>query len=128
MNDRTELLRGIHTNPAFIWISRNLRFIEVDGVKIGVVRATRNPRFPEHALNVAETERLLTSKRAGKVHEAFVVFASTSESYQYVVTGHQDAEQLHQKILAMGLQPRPGAYGPFWVLPSILTMGDNDIM
>jgi|SRR5215471_1380971 len=125
MSDRTELLRSIFTNPAFVWLNRWLGYIAVDGVKIGVVAATLNPGYFEHALNKDSEERLLASKSKGKMDEAYTVFASLDKLYRHTYTGHRDAEELHQKILAMGLQPRAGRFGEFYTLPSILTMGDD---
>jgi hypothetical protein len=127
-NDRGELLRNIFTDPCFIRISRYLKFIAIDGAKIGVVIATLNPRFFEYALNKGEEERLLTSKRNGKVSEAYTVFARVDELYQHTFSGYRDAEELHQQILAMGLRPRNGIHGEFYTLPSILTMSDDDVM
>jgi hypothetical protein len=45
--------------------------------------------------------------------------------YQPTYSGHVDAEELHQKILAMGIQPRAGRFGEFYQLPSILVLGDD---
>ena len=125
MTDRTELLRGIFTDPRFVWISRFLRFIKVDGAKIGVVISTLNVGFFEYALNKGETERLLAAKHSAKVDETFAVFANVDHTRQMTYVSNQNAEALHQKILAMGLRPRSGVFGEFWTLPSILTMGDD---
>lgn len=48
--------------------------------------------------------------------------------YQHTFSGYRDAEELHRKIMEMGLQPRHGKFGEFYSLPSVLTESDDDVM
>ena len=66
---------------------RYLYLIEDDGAKIGIVVATLNPSFFEHALNKAAMERVLASLRNGKIDEGYVVFARVDNSQPAHVHG-----------------------------------------
>jgi hypothetical protein len=124
-----DILRDIFTDPRFRQIGRWLRHGVIDGRRVGAVIATLNPGFVEYALNKAEEERLLAAKcEKAKLDEAYVIFARIDGFYQPTFSGARDAEELHQKILAMGLRPRPGRFGEFYTLPSILTASDDDPM
>jgi hypothetical protein len=120
--DRTELLRNMFTDRRFRRLDRWLFFANVDGVKIGVAVATLSDGYFEHALNKGSEERVLAALANGKADEGYVVFANGSFAFEY--TNHAEARELHQKIVAMGLQPRMGRFGPFYQLPAILTMAD----
>jgi hypothetical protein len=124
-NDRTDLLRGMFTDRRFKRLGRWLWFGEIDDVKIGVVTATLSPGFFEHALNKETEERVLAARSNGRADEGYVVFADSNGFFHFEYTGHRDAVELHRKIVEMGLQPRMGRFGEFYVLPSILTMGDD---
>jgi len=123
MSDRTQLLRGMFTDRRFRQLGKWLFFANIDGAKIGVAVAMLNPGYYEHALNCESEQRVLAGRRDGRANEGYTVFANGSFQFEY--TGHRDAEELHQKILAMGLKPRMGRFGEFWQLPSSLTMGDD---
>jgi hypothetical protein len=78
------------------------------------------------AVFIETEERVLAALANGKADEGHVVFANGSFAFEY--TGHAEARELHQKIVAMGLVPRMGRYGPFYTLSTILTMGDDPPM
>jgi hypothetical protein len=124
-DDRGELLRGFFTDPRFKRLGPWLWFGVIDDAKIGLVAATLNPGFFEHALNKAAEDRVLAAMRNGKADEGYTIFAETNGLFQLTYRGHRDAEELHRKIVEMGLQPRAGRYGEFYTLPSSLTMGDD---
>lgn len=105
MSDRTDLLRNMFTDRRFKRLDNKWMFFAViDGFKIGVVVATLNDGYFEHALNHGSEERVLAALANGKADEGYVVFANGSFQYEY--TGHREARELHQQIVAMGLQPR----------------------
>jgi hypothetical protein len=124
----SDVLRDIFTDSRCQQLGRWLRYGVIDGRRVGAVIATLNPGFTDYALNKAEEERLLAAKDKGKIEEAHVVFARIDGFYKPSFSGARDAEELHQKILAMGLRPRPGRFGEFYTLPSILTASDDDPM
>jgi hypothetical protein len=123
MHDRTDLLSNMFTDRRFKRLGQWLFFANIDGVKIGVAVANLNADagYYEHALNQESEERVLAALAEGRIDEGYTVFANGSFNFEY--TGHAEAREFHQKIVAMGLQPRPGRYGPFYRLPAILTMG-----
>ena len=122
MTDRTELLRGMFTDRRFKRLGKWVFFANIDGVKIGMAVATLNDGYYEHALNQESEERVLAALANGKADEGYAVYANGSFQFEY--TGHAEARELHQKIVAMGLQPRMCRFGPFYQLPSSLTMYD----
>jgi hypothetical protein len=96
----------------------------IDGVKIGIVLATRNPSFRTHALNRGDTESLLAAKRDGKVHEAWIVAATFAGNGGYTYVDAFEAAELHDKLVN---QPaRVGRNGPFWVLDDTIVVVDLD--
>jgi len=125
MKDRTELLSGMFTDRRFKRLGQWLWFGVIDDVKIGVVTATLNPGYYEHALNKSSEERVLAALTSGRADEGYTVFAESNSSFQFEYRGHADARELHQKIVAMGIQPRNGRFGEFYQLPSVLTMGED---
>jgi hypothetical protein len=125
MNDRTELLRNMFTDRRFQRRGHWVWYVVIDGVKIGVVAATLNPGYFEHALNKESIERVLAGLTNGKADEGFVVFAVSNGFWQFEYQGHADAKELHQKIVAMGLQPRSGRFGEFYSLPRVLVPDDG---
>jgi hypothetical protein len=124
--DRRELLRASLTDPRFQQIARWLRFAVIDDARIAYAIATLNPGFVEYALNKITEERVLAGKQSGKADEVYVVFARIDGSYKPTFTGFKDAEELHRQIVAMGLQPRPGRFGEFYQLPSVLVDSEDD--
>jgi hypothetical protein len=109
-------LAAIFTDQRFAEIRRNCWFGVIDDVRVGVVVATRNPEYSNHALNKPELETLLAAKRDGKVDEAHVVAANVNGTKR-TYCGSMSAEEVQQKIEAFWLQPRPGRYGEFYTLP-----------
>jgi hypothetical protein len=89
------------------------------------VVATLNPGFFEYALNKSSEERVLAALADGRADEGHVVFAESNGFFQFEYRNHVDAAELHQKIVAMGIQPRNGRFGEFYQLPAILTMGED---
>jgi len=100
----------------------------VGGAKVGVVLATRNTRrFANYALGVGNVENLLTSKRAGKVHEAFIVAADVDGLNVPTFVDFKGAEEFHAEVLAK-IHPRTGQTGQqFWTLtPATIASGTLD--
>jgi hypothetical protein len=115
MSDRNGLA-DIFRDPRFAEIRRNCLYGVIDGVKIGVVIATRNPDYNNNALNRPELERLLAAKRNGKIDEAHVVAADVNGT-ERTYCGAMSAEEVQQKIDAFWLRPRAGRFGEFYTLP-----------
>jgi hypothetical protein len=123
---RHDLLSNIFADQRFVPKGRYLYLIENDGAKIGIVVATLNPGFFEHALNKAAIERVLASLRNGKIDEGYVVFARVDNSRQHTFMGCREIEELYQQMMSMGLRPRSGIYGEFYTLPTTLTATDDE--
>jgi hypothetical protein len=77
-NSQNGLLADIFRDPRFREIRKNCWFGSIDGARIGVVLATRNPEYNNFAVNKPELERLLAAKRDGKIDEAHVVTANVN--------------------------------------------------
>jgi hypothetical protein len=113
------ILRGIFSDPRFREFGRYRLFAEIEGVRFGVVLATRSPRYDNFALNKTDLERLIAGKREGKVDQAFVVMARVNTANAMAYCDSIDAEKLHEAL--QGLRPRTGSWGDFWVLPPNFT-------
>jgi hypothetical protein len=112
LSDRVAaLLPGIFTNPVWRKLDRHRRFAVIDGMKVGVILATKSQWHTNHALSNDGLERLLAGKRAGKIDLAYVVFTESSSGY----CAHVDAEHLRERL--NGFKPRIGQFGEFWTLP-----------
>ena len=122
----SEVLGKIFTDHRFKEFSIYQFYGEIDGgLKVGVVLATQNQGFLNPALNKEMVGRLRDAKVAGKVDYGFVVQAEVNGSKR-VYRGHRDVEEVCQQIEMLGLQPRAGKMGEFFVLvPGIIPIDAN---
>ncbi len=111
-----DALKDMFTDNRFQRIGRNRYWAEVDGRKIGVVLATKNARYDDHALNKADLDRVLAAKREGRLDDAFVVAAKTNGSGIPIFSDQIDAETLASKLA--GELPMVGRFGEFFVIPA----------
>jgi len=110
-----KILSAVFTDPRFR-SSGFLSFGEIDGTRVGVVRATMNPNFPTFALNKGEFDRLAEVKRREKIDVGFVVGARNEKSGEQ---SYQGSMALDDVVNRLRHEPtREGRLGPFYVLPS----------
>jgi hypothetical protein len=119
------VLTGIFSDPAFSEFRRNCFRGEVAEQKIGVLLATQNPTYLNFAMNALEFTRLIKADLDRRVDEAWVVFAHV-DGQKRTFKGQRNAAELREQIRSMGLEPRSGRYGPFYVLPAALAPGSDD--
>ena len=105
-------------------IGRNRYFGEIDGKKIGVALATKNPAFDEAAVNKSDLDRVITAKRDGRLDEAKVVAAKMNGGGVPTFYDQIDAELLQEKLA--GVPPRSGRYGEFYTIPSSVGFPDDE--
>jgi hypothetical protein len=113
----TTLFHDICTNPARYDQQDSRKFtVTVDGHLIGIVLATKNYAFDTFALNKGEFDDLLDAKRDGRVAGIYVVGRTTYNGGKYdpKYVGEIDGEKLEKQLI--GVDPRPGRFGPFYVL------------
>jgi hypothetical protein len=108
-------LADIFTDSRFRRLGRFLRFGKIDDVKIGVVLATKNPRFDNWTLNKPDNDRLIAGIREGKIDEAWVVAAKVNGTSMPVYCDQIEAEELHRRLA--NEEPRIGVFGEFYVIP-----------
>jgi hypothetical protein len=95
---------------------RNKYFRELDGHRTGVVLATRTVQYDSYALNKHDLDRLIASKREGKIDSAIVVAAKVNGGRSLpVYSGEIDAEELAAQLATTS--PFPGKYGEFYTIP-----------
>jgi hypothetical protein len=106
----------VHIFTDSLWqrLSRYRHYGEIDGVKIGVVLATKNPRFDNWALNQTDFYRVIAGLRDGRIDEAYVVAAKVNSVGVPRYCDQIEAEELHRKLA--NEEPRIGAYGAFYVI------------
>jgi hypothetical protein len=109
------ILANIFTDPRWRELSGWRMFADIDGVKVGVVLATKSPKFDCFALNWDSIDRLLVGKHSGKLDVAYVVWPRDNGRNARTYCGCVEAELLLEKL--KGLRPRDGQFGQFWVLP-----------
>jgi hypothetical protein len=120
------VLAGMFTDPRFREFRPYRWYGEIDGIKVGVVAATRKAGFDTHALNKSDLELLIAAKREGKVDQAFVVAANIDGFNNLAFVDFADAENLFATLLQR-LRPRIGARGEFWILtPTMIATGSTD--
>jgi hypothetical protein len=120
-----DVLAGIFSDPAFTEFRPNCFRGEAVEQKIGVVLATQNPTYVKFALNKADLTRLIEAKDAGRVAEAWVVFAQV-DGHKRTFKGAMPAEELREQIQKYGLEPKDGRHGPFYVLPPAFAPVSDD--
>jgi hypothetical protein len=97
----------------------------IDGVRIGVVAATKNPPggFYTFIANQRDLESLLAAKSSGRVDHAWVVAASTNGDGTFLFVDAFDAFEVHDKLKD---QPtRMGRNGPFWIIDHVVNIDDQ---
>ena len=110
-------LKSIFTDERFQQFGKFRWHAVIDGAKVGVVLATRNPPYDGFALNKGDSDRLLAAKRSGRIDAAYIVkTAIDPRTGAMTFCDSFDAEQLETAVLAT-LPLRIGKLGPFWVLP-----------
>jgi hypothetical protein len=117
-------LSKMFSDPGWHRISRNLYFRNANGQKFGVVLATVSPGWETLALNQSETERVLNSKRDGRIDRGHIVAAKRDGGGPPTFIAQVDAEEFYQSVL----KHRPtksGAFGPFWVVYEYEFGGDD---
>jgi hypothetical protein len=113
---RDTILPSIFADPRWQWYGKYRAYAEIDGVKGGVVLATKKPPFASFALDKDSIDRLLAGKRSGKVDVAYVVKALASASGAMTYCDAVDAEEFYASVV-QSLYPRNSAAGLFYILP-----------
>ena len=95
----------------------------VDGIKIAVVRATKNnPNFETFALNKHDLGDLaIPYKASGKIDKVFVL---QTESRDLTLGDYINGEELYEKV--KDAPTRTGSLGEFWTSPDFRNFGDED--
>ena len=110
-------LKSIFTDERFQQFGKFRWHAVINGVKVGVVLATRTPPYDGFALNTTDCDRLLAAKRDGRIDLAFVVkTAIDPKTGAMTFCDSFDVEQLETAVLTT-LPLRIGKHGPFWVVP-----------
>src|SRR5262249_13865449 len=112
-----DTIRNIFADGVFKEFHRYRLYGEVNGARIGVVLATRTPRFSTFALNKFDFDRLIAAKQDGRLDSAFVVMAAIDASGARTYCEHHAAEHFNATVVAN----RPlhhGQFGDFYALPS----------
>ena|SRR5215472_15955051 len=116
MDDKyRSVLAGMFSDSRFREFKKFCYIGNVDGAKLGVVLATKTPKYDNFALGKASVERMMASKRSGKLTEAFVVAASVDISGVPTFVAFREAEEFYTTLLRKR-SPRGSEYGEFWVL------------
>jgi hypothetical protein len=119
------VLTGIFSDPNFKHFRRNCFWNEA--AKIGVVLATQNSKYPDFAMNEPDFTRLVAAKDDGRANEAWVVFVRDEDGgHKRTYRGARPATELRDQIKTMGLEPRDGQFGQFFVLPGVLRPDSDD--
>jgi hypothetical protein len=121
----SSILSGMFNDPRFRRLSNWCWYAEIEGMKVGVVLATRNPGYATFALNKNDVDRLLAGKRSGKLDHAFLVGTSVDPLNNHVYCNFKDAASFYEQELTK-LRPRDGKYGDFWTLTQFANIADLD--
>jgi hypothetical protein len=109
------VLSKIFTDARWRKLSWRLLFANIDGVKVGVVLATKSPDYDCFALNKPDIDRLLAGKHTGKLDAAYVVWTRISSLKVKSYCDWVEAEELQEKL--KGRSPLTGKFGEFWTFP-----------
>lgn len=113
-----QILPGMFKDSRFQQNGKYRRHVELDGIKAGVVIASRNPPYTTNfVLNKSDNDRLMAAKLSGRLHKAFIVEAIVEKDGAMTFVASFDVEKLNAEVLP-NLPLRPGIFGPFWLLPS----------
>jgi hypothetical protein len=113
-----QILPNMFNDSRFHRYEKYRRYAELDGIKAGVVIASRNPPYTTNfVLNKSDNDRLMAAKRSGPLHKAFIVEAIIEKDGTMTFVASFNAEQFNAEMLP-NLSLRPGQFGPFWLLPS----------
>lgn len=115
MDDYRNVLAGMFTDPRFREFKKFCYVGNVEGAKIGVVLATKTPKYDNFALGKVSVERMIASKQSGKLTAAFVVAARVNADGVLIFVTSREAEEFYTTLLRKR-QPRGSEYGEFWVL------------
>jgi hypothetical protein len=117
-----DILPNMFRDPRFKQLDRYRLKANIDGVRVGVVVASRSRKFLNHALGKEYLDRLREAKRAGTIDAAFVVTARVRKDYTYIYVGHRDAEELYE--MSKDVPPRKSEFGEYWLLkPDVTPLG-----
>jgi hypothetical protein len=114
-----DILPSMFSDPRFKQLDHYRLRANIDGIRVGIVVASRSRKFFNHALGKKYLDRLLEAKRTGKIAAAFVVTARVSKDYTYIYVGYCDAEKLYE--LLKDVLPRKSEFGEYWLLQPDLT-------
>lgn len=113
-----QILPGMFKDSRFHQYGKYRRHIELEGIKAGIVIASRNPPYTTNfVLNKSDNDRLMAAKLSDRLHKAFIVEAIVEKDGTMTFVASFDAEQLNAEVLP-NLPLRAGQFGPFWILPS----------
>jgi hypothetical protein len=115
-----DVLAGMLTDPRFRQFKKFCWHGAVDGTRVGVAVANRNPLYTTYALNKGHVDGLLAAKRSGKIDRAFIVAVANGAYIAY-----HDAEKYHADLL-VNLQTRSGQFGEFWSLTHHEITGEEE--
>lgn len=130
--DWQPVLANMFIDPRFKEIEFELWQANVDGVKVGVVGASRGKRHDRYLVSCASYERLIRGLIAKGIDYAFVVAADRKgvwPKYKYTYVNHRPAEELYE--ILKGITQIVGKRGPFWLLtrnlePAFIDATDDD--
>jgi len=114
------VIAGMFTDTRFCQFQKFRWHGVVNGERVGVAVANKNPLYTTYALNKGHVEGLLAAKRGGRITRAFVVAVADGA---YVA--HRDAEEFHANVLAH-LPTRSGQFGEFWSLSHYEMTGEEE--
>jgi hypothetical protein len=123
--DVEALLPSMFSDGRFRRIDRWRWSAVIDGVRIGVALATKNPPagFFTFIVNQKDLAGLCAAKSDGRVDQAWVVAASTNGDGTFVYVDALDAFEVHDKI--KNEPTRMGRNGPFWVCDHVVDINDQ---
>ena len=108
-------LSSVFSDDQFSQHGRYRYSATIDGVKIGVVLATKSQNYNNFALNKADLDRVIAGVSDGRLDAGYVVAATVN------VTGSMEfVDQISADILAdqlKGETPRTGKFGEFYLIP-----------
>jgi hypothetical protein len=122
------------TDPRFKERDFELWQVNIDGVKAGVVGASRGEGHDRYLANCANYERLIRGLIDKGIDFAFVVAADRRgkwPKYKYTYVCHRPAEELHEILKSITPIVGKRRHEPFWLLtrdlePAFIDTDDDD--